>query len=839
MSKRTFKFLHIYSGLCLVLGGFGFAENALSDPANTGARFYFDIPQLPLHQSILEFAFQADCEVIAQEQDLKQRQGRSVRGYHSPLQALQNLLADAGLAVEFLTEAQAYVIRAAPVQIAAEGAPDQDGVEEILVTGNRYPARYQTVVSSEDRYGGALFDPTRAHNILPETVFADSSSDSLMEALRYISAATPGDGFADSNDGYFIRGFPGQNIYIDGLRLSNTTALQIVPDTIARLDVLKGPSMLFYGQSSAGGVVDVTRKRPVSEDRLQINVMMGEPERHRFFLTANKAKIAENFNFLVMGMDDHQQEGADGQQRHRQLVSVRGQGQVQERLSYTAGYEYQYLNKATAQDLRIFSDSGQFLSFFGRDFINQAEDEFAASAEVLDGSINLTLMPEWQIQGNFLWQREFRDGVRTGVNFLTDAHVLLAPNSMHPRVGLATIMGQMAAPILKVDSHYTFGPLESLYDQHEAENARTASLALNGRVHSGAVEHQLIAGIDLYRQTLDQQFAVEERIFTSGRVFSATILGKPQETFLDALLQEIPVTRAITLKAWKITREDWGSYFQFRSNWTTAWNTSLGWRHSQFYDTRQEIDGRNPDLEGKYSDWLMQAGSSWLLTDTASLYGNYSETLSLNYLIDDFDRFVEQPEKSHQHEVGLKWQAQDGQALGAISLFKIRSSGLNTVEFESGYRTLQPPQKRQVQGIEFDLTWRMNNRVEWIASGALMHNDLGERNPKMRYPRMVADHTLGIFGRFRLSDTWVSYAGLNYVSDRSIDGAGAAKLGEYTLADGALEKILATGESEWRIRVIVKNLLDEYHPSFATSNIRANPSLGRHALIELSYELQK
>lgn len=712
-------------------------------------------------------------------------------------------------------------------------------IEEILVTGQRYPARYLTVTSSEERYGGALFDSTRAHNILPAAVLEDSASDNLMDALRYVSSATPTDGFMDSNDDYFIRGFARQNTYINGLRLSNSTAVKIVPDTVKHLDVLKGPSMLFYGQSSAGGVVDITRKQPAQDDLLRLDFMLGGATRHRVFVEANKAQLPGNFNVLLMGMDDRQQESADGQQRHRQLVNVRGQGEMQDRLIYGGGYEYQYLNKATALDLPVFSDSNQFLPYLGRDFINQAEDKFSASAELVDGSINFTLVPDWQIQGSFLWQREFRDGVRTGTNFLTNAHVLLAPNAIRPRVGVATIMGQMAAPILQLGANYTFGLLESVYDQHEKENAHTAALALNGAIQTRTVEHRLIAGVDIYHQSLQQQFAVEERIFTKRRVFSEATLKNPQQTLLDAMLQEAPTTRAVNPQTHKVSRDDWGGYFQVRSNWTAVWSTSLGWRYSKFYEKRREIDGSNPDMEGNYDDWLLQVGSSWQLTDVLSLYGNYSETLNLNYLIDDFDSFVEQPEKSHQHELGLKWQAIDGHMLGTASLFDIISSGINTVEFESGYRTLQAPQKRRVLGIEIDLTWRMNNRVEWIASGSLLHNDFAEKNSMTRYQSMMADNTLGIFGRISLSDTWTSYAGINYVSDRSIDSSGNAKLGKYALVDLSLEKTLITNTDEWRIRAMVKNLLDVYHPSVAIPSVRVIPTLGRHARIELSYEFQK
>lgn len=838
MSTRIFRFRRLYFKWCMLFGCLSFAQHALPDSI-TGEGHYFDIPELPLHQGILEFAFQADCEVIAQEQDLSRLQGRSVRGYHLPLQALQKLLADARLSVEYLTAAKAYVIRAAPVPSASPTAPQVHVIEEILVTGQRYPVRYQTVVSTEDRYGGAMFDSTRAHNILPAAVLEDSASDSLMEALRYLSSATPGDGFADSNDDYFIRGFSRQNTYINGLRLSNNTAMQVVPDTVKRLDVLKGPSMLFYGQSSAGGVVDITRKQPAPEDRLRMDLTLGEPSRHKLFIEANKAQLLGNIDFLLMGMEDKDQESADGQERHRQMVNLSGKGTIDDRIVYSAGYEYQYLNKANALDLPVFSDAGQFLPYQGRDFLNQADNNFLASAELFDGSLSYTLMPEWLIQGNFLWQREYRDGVRTGGNFLTNSHVFLDPNSALPRVGVAALMGQLTAPISQLGSNYTFGLVESIYDQLETENSLTASLALNGRLQTGGVEHRLIAGADIYNQSLKQEFAVEKRMFAPRPVFSKAILETPQTMLIETMLRAPPATRGINLRASDVTRNDWGSYFQVRSSWTTDWNTSLGWRYSHFNEARREIDGSNPDLEGSYDDWLLQVGTSWLMTDTLSFYSNYSETLNLNYLVDDSSRFVEQPERSQQQELGFRWQAPDGQLLSTLSLFDIKSSGINSVAFDSGYRTLQPPQQHKVQGIELDLTWRMNDRVEWIASVGLMRNQLSKQYSSAGYPSMVADNTLGILGRISLTDSWAYYAGFNYVSDRPIGDLGNAKLGEYTLVDMSLEKTLKTNSNEWRIRVIGKNLLDEYHPSIAIPGVRVNPTSGRQALIKFTYEFQK
>lgn len=161
------------------------------------------------------------------------------------------------------------------------------------------------------------------------------------------------------------------------------------------------------------------------------------------------------------------------------------------------------------------------------------------------------------------------------------------------------------------------------------------------------------------------------------------------------------------------------------------------------------------------------------------------------------------------------------------------------MDFESGYRTLQSPQTHRVRGIELDLTWRANERMEWIASGALMDNKLSEANDESLSASMVADNTLGMLGRFSFYESWAYYLGVNYVSDRSIDTAGEAKLGNYTLVDMTLEKTLGRHTDKWQTRLITKNVLNEYHPSVATPGIRVTPTPGRQALLKITYEFQK
>ena len=65
------------------------------------------------------------------------------------------------------------------------------------------------------------------------------------------------------------RGFTPTPLYLDGLHLpygggSTGGSLQIDPYTLERIEVLKGPASVLYGQNQPGGIVNLVSKRPTA-----------------------------------------------------------------------------------------------------------------------------------------------------------------------------------------------------------------------------------------------------------------------------------------------------------------------------------------------------------------------------------------------------------------------------------------------------------------------------------------------------------------------------------------------------------------------------------------------
>ncbi|MBK5960828.1 TonB-dependent siderophore receptor [Rhodoplanes elegans] len=89
---------------------------------------------------------------------------------------------------------------------------------------------------------------------------------SVTEALTYSAGVVAAPfGFDPRFDSPIIRGFPSANSqYLNGLKLMRGTGdtTSIEPWGLERIEVLRGPSSVLYGQGNPGGMVNLVSKRP-------------------------------------------------------------------------------------------------------------------------------------------------------------------------------------------------------------------------------------------------------------------------------------------------------------------------------------------------------------------------------------------------------------------------------------------------------------------------------------------------------------------------------------------------------------------------------------------------
>lgn len=172
---------------------------------------------------------------------------------------------DAPPVAEITTDSQGLVLA---VELgdaeAAVAATDEDAI--------------RLVVTAATRVEASALDVPQSIQVIPGEVIENRAANSVVEALR----TSPGIISSFDNSLFsdiIIRGFEA-DFRRNGLTndiVRNTNAL---PSNIERLEVLRGPASVLYGQGSFGGTVNVITEKPTDEPFYSLDATVGSFDRY-------------------------------------------------------------------------------------------------------------------------------------------------------------------------------------------------------------------------------------------------------------------------------------------------------------------------------------------------------------------------------------------------------------------------------------------------------------------------------------------------------------------------------------------------------------------------------
>jgi iron complex outermembrane recepter protein len=124
----------------------------------------------------------------------------------------------------------------------------------------------------------------------------DQAAKSVAQALRYSSGVfTEYRGASNLHDEMFVRGFYYVPRFVNGLLYGDNSLGQIDPYLLERVELLKGPSSILYGQASPGGLVNLVTKHATDEPLHEVEAGFG---------TSSKAFLNFDFSDAVPGSED-------------------------------------------------------------------------------------------------------------------------------------------------------------------------------------------------------------------------------------------------------------------------------------------------------------------------------------------------------------------------------------------------------------------------------------------------------------------------------------------------------------------------------------------------------
>ncbi|WP_045855633.1 TonB-dependent siderophore receptor [Teredinibacter purpureus] len=807
----------------------------------------FDLPAQSLQAGLVEFAIQSSSTIVADQHLLKGYRTTPVLGPLPTDTALRLLLSSTALEFVYVATSDAYVITAKPpTPEAGETTRSTDSeqaiIDELLVTGSRYPFRYNTVTNTQLHAGVAYFDSSRFFNVLPQTLIEDIQATSLDDILKYASGVLPGDGLSDTNDDARIRGYARQGIYVDGFRLDGRTGVRLMPVNIQQAEVVKGPATLRYGQGEPGGVINVVRKKPMHDTFTHLRMGGGDNGRGLFELDTNgRLTSADNIQYRFVAATEKQDLSGELSNLYQHLLAPSLSWQPSGNTRVDVGFEYQQSSQVLDRDFDVLNDyddsrQGTTLS----QVAGQSEEDFTSHSNLFSAEVSHYFSSEWRGHARFNVQQEYRYGIRTTTDTLLNNDLLVNLDELGDDFTLFFLGGQLAVPIVlrwdAPDWRFSLGRVRGLYDEESQSTITSGGLGLQGTLPWQSTTHHLSFGADWRSQQVEQRYIIEERDLLPGQTWTEAQTVQALDDVIAALtLSANTANHAYADYHQELHTQELGLYAQDSIELNDYWVASMGLRYSLLTAEEVAVDGQTA-TQPKYWQWSTQLGLVYRISERYSLFSNYNEGFRVNRVVDASGNQPADPEFSQQVEAGFKALLLEGRMVAGVAVYAIEKENIVETKRIEGVRTIQQAYSQRVQGIDMDISLQASDDINVIAAGSFMLPEITSGENTGLVPALAAEQTASLFGFYALNENLTFNGGFKYVSERFAENENNWLYGAYTTIDlGAGLHLPLAGETA-HVTLTVKNVLDQRYNTATVFGVRENTSAGRTAVLSVSVD---
>lgn len=176
----------------------------------------------------------------------------------------------------------------APALAAANDGEDAQGAatETVVITGATRES-----AGSGTKTDVPLMETPQSVTVIDGAELTLRNAQSINQALGYVAGVSPNQrgGMVTRYDQLILRGFaPG--VYLDGMRLiaGPYSGPQIDFNRIERIDIVKGPASVLYGNSTPGGLVNLVSKVPETAAFGRIELQAGTYDALRAAVDVNQ-----------------------------------------------------------------------------------------------------------------------------------------------------------------------------------------------------------------------------------------------------------------------------------------------------------------------------------------------------------------------------------------------------------------------------------------------------------------------------------------------------------------------------------------------------------------------
>ncbi|MBV1885770.1 MAG: TonB-dependent siderophore receptor, partial [Parvibaculaceae bacterium] len=745
-------------GVCLsVLAGAGTPALAEAPASIAGVEQTqnFSIASQPLVVALDLFADQTGVSFAYKSDDLKNLSSPGVEGNLTTAQALQQLLNGTGVLFQFSGVNTVSLTKL----VASEEATLLDtvfvqGESASPLAADGYVARRSL---GGTKTGALLIETPQSISVVTRDQMDARAVQNIGEAVQYtagvqVNRRGESSGLAGSN--IVIRGFGGDgtagassNEYVDGLRITGTNfaSAGFEPYLYERIEVLKGPSSVLYGQGTPAGVVNHVSKRPTEEPLYEVQIEAGSFDRFEgAFDLSGPIDADGKFLYRLTGLALDTKAQTNFTSRKRRVIAPALTWQPTEATSLTILANYQednarggFINRVPAYGTILANPNGE------------VPDDFYS------GDPNYNDWDRTMYSIGYQFEHRFNDtwAFRQNTRYL------------HNDLYFESIFGSLL-PDLRTLSRSTFGADETA-DDVTVDNQLQANFA------TGAVEHTMLFGVDYQHQRKDT-------LRRSGSAPNLDIFAPVyyQAITIPAVYQNI-----------EQTSEQVGTYLQNQSKWD-KWVMTLGGRYDWADSETKNLLGGGVSNESD-SAFTGRAGLGYMFDNGLVPYLSYSESFEPQGDV-DFSGTPFEPTTGTQYEVGIKYEPTGYNSLITVSVFQLTQQNVLTADLvNSGYE-VQTGEIRS-QGVELESIASLGNGLS--LTGAYTYLDLeitkSNNGDVGNTPIAVPDHSASLWADYKVGEGDLSGLGLGlgvrYMGSSYGDAANSFRVPSYTVFDASVQ----------------------------------------------------
>ncbi|RAI60426.1 TonB-dependent siderophore receptor [Roseicella frigidaeris] len=719
-------------------------------------------------------------------------------GRFQPINVLPGLLLLSGVTLSGQALAQAEP------DAAGSSRPVDVRLPEVDVTGQAetgrgpvagYVARTSTAGTKTDT---PVLETPQSLSIITRDQMDQQNVQTLNGAVRYTPGVTPETrgGIATRYDMLKVRGFDADT-YWNGMKLIGNGwygVPQLDPFLMERIEVLRGPVSVLYGQAAAGGLLNQESKRPTLEPLRQIGLQFGNFEHARGTIDLSGPLDADRrFLYRITAI---------GRTEQGQIETTRNQ-----RLAIAPSFTWRPDDDTTLTLLGLYQHDPRNTSYGAVPPVGTvlSNPYGRLNYRFYDGDPNFEKFDRTQASLGYEFDR------RLGA----DWSVRATGRWFHIDQDYKSVYSSFLQPDDRTLSRGTAYSTDQL-------NTYTLDNQLQGRFVTGPLSHTVLAGFDY--QHLNSAYR-------TGFGAAPTL-----DLFAPTYYQPIVAPDRYRVR---IDGNQYGLYAQDQIR-LGKFVLTLGGRQDWFDTLTRNLTF---ETRAKQSDsaFTGRVGLTYVFDSGIAPYVSYSESFTPQNGTDINGKPFD-PERGHQYEIGIKYQPRSFDALFTLALFELTRQNLLTTDLTNPNFQSQSGEARS-RGVELESRVSLTERLNVVASYTYLDTTYTKDSSGLqgKYLAAVPQHQASgwayyTFGEGPLSGLSAGgggrYTGSTYSADNSF------KVRNFFLVDATIRYDLGRQIPKLQgaqLYVNAQNLLDKHYVASCYYGTWCAYGYGRQVFAGLTY----